>query len=356
MRSILLSLVVLIVIPLYGYAWATTDLTTLGAPDITITPSIGSPSTMITITVSHLPDISKETYPYPDLYIYLPFSQPFGVTVPSHCGGEDCFPIYTYDDALKQNFENRTITFSLFSTNNPNPIFLNGYENSICDIVLNSKTVQRYSTLCNTKDEPTGTYQIKLVWTLESNLEQSYTTKTIQFTVTPGSPSSPPPIAENGNTVIKEYQNGTITGAEFESKLRTLGWNDEQISQALAVIGRLPHQMGGSGPDHTPEVLQQVNGHNSTMKTSFPIVENNTQKIVESVTVQTQPSANSPKQNSTVPVHQQDSSLFTPQQISSQTIPQNSSTWNDVAIAIAVGTAGVVASVVFVVKKARKRT
>ena len=344
MRLTLLGLV-LVTIPLYSYAWATTDLTTLGAPDITITPSTGSPSTMVTITVSHLPDISKETYPYPDLYIYLPFSQPFGVTVPSHCGGEDCFPIYTYDDALKQNFENRTISFSLFSINNPSPIFLNGYENSICDIVLNGKTVERYSTLCNTKDEPTGTYQIKLVWTLESDLEQRYTTKTVQFTVTPGSPSSPPLIAENGNTVVKEYQNGTITGAEFESKLRSLGWNDEQIRQALAVIGRLPHQMGGSGPDHTPEVLQQVNGQNSTMKTSFPMLKNNTQKIVESATTQTQPSANSLKQNST---------LFTPQQISSQTIPQNSSTWNNVAIAIAVGTAGVVGCIVFVVKKTRK--
>jgi len=346
LRPILL-IVVLIVIPLCGYAWATTDLTTLGAPDVTVTPSIGPPSTMITITVSHLPDISKETYPYPDLYIYLPFSQPFGITVPSHCGGEDCFPIYTYSDALKQNFENKTITFSLFSTNNPNPIFLNGYENSICDIVLNGKTIQRYSTLCNTKDEPTGTYQIKLVWALESDLEQRYTTKTVQFTVTPGSPSAPPPIAENGNTVIKEYQNGTITGTEFENKLRALGWNDEQIRQALAVIGRLPHQMGGSGPDHTPEVLQQVNGQNSTMKTSSPIVANNTQKIVESTTVPTQPITNSPKENS---------SLSTPQQISPQTIPQNSSTWNNIAIAIAVGTAGVVASAAFVVKKARKRT
>src|SRR5207302_4715455 len=124
------------VIPFCGYALATTDLTTLGAPDVTVTPSIGPPSTMITITVSHLPDISKETYPYPDLYIYLPFSQPFGVTVQSHCYGVDCFPIYTHDDALKQNFGDRTITFSLFSRNNPNPIFDNGYENTICDVVV----------------------------------------------------------------------------------------------------------------------------------------------------------------------------------------------------------------------------
>ncbi len=109
-RSILFTLTILVFIPLYSSVWAT-DLTTLGSPDIAITPSSGPPGTMITVTVSHLPDISKESYPYPDLYIYLPFSKPFGVTVPSHCGGEDCFPIYTHDDALKQNLGARTITF-----------------------------------------------------------------------------------------------------------------------------------------------------------------------------------------------------------------------------------------------------
>jgi hypothetical protein len=345
-RPILLGLSVLAVVPLYCSAWATTDLSTLGNPDVTITPSSGPPVTMITITVSHLPDISKETYPYPDLYIYLPFSQPFGVTVQSHCGGEDCFPIYTHDDALKQNFGNRTITFSLFSTNNQNPIFLNGYENSVCDVVLNGKTVQRYSTLCNTKDEPTGTYQIKFVWALETNLEQSYTAKTVQFTVTPGSTSIPPPVAENGNIVIKEYQNGVITGTEFENKLRALGWNDEQIRQALAVIGKLPHQMGGSGPDHTSDVLQQMNISQSNIEKPTMMIENNTTSS-ESTTVQTNSLVNSPEQNG---------SSYTSQQIISQSIPEYSSAWNNVAIAIAIGTAGVVGGIVFVVKKTRKHT
>jgi hypothetical protein len=277
----------------------------------------------------------------------LPFSQPFGVTVQSHCGGEDCFPIYTHDDAVKQNFENRTITFSLFSTNNPNPIFLNGYENSVCDVILNGNTVQRYSTLCNTKDEPTGTYQIKFVWALETNLEQSYTAKTVQFTVTPGSPSIPLPVAENGNTVIKEYQNGGITGIEFENKLRALGWNDEQIRQALAVIGKLPHQMGGSGPDHTPYVLQQMNiSQKNIENSSSAIIENNTMSS-EPTTVQTHPLVNSSEQNG---------SSYTSQQIISQPTSQYGSTLNNVAIAIAVGTAGVVGGIVFVVKKTRKHT
>jgi hypothetical protein len=346
-KPILLGLLVLVVIPLYCSAWATTDLNTLGSPDVIITPSSGPPGTMITITVSHLPDISKETYPYPDLYIYLPFSKPFGVTVQSHCGGEDCFPIYTYDDTLKQNFENRTITFALFSTNNANPIFLNGYENSVCDVVLNGKIVQRYSTLCDTKDEPIGTYQIKFVWALETNLEQSHTAKTVQFTVTPSSPSIPTPVAENGNIVIKEYQSGVINGTEFENKLRALGWNDEQMRQALAVIGKLPHQMGGSGPDHTSNVLQQTNiSQNNIEKPSSRMIENNTTSS-ESTTVQTHPIVNNPEQND---------SSHTPQQIISQSISQYSSAWNNAAIAIVVGTAGVVGCIVFVVKKTRKET
>ena len=198
----------LVIMPLYGSALATTDLTTLGSPDVTISPSSGPPGTMITITVSNLPDITNESYPYPDLYIYLPFSKPFGVTIPSHCDGEDCFPIYTHTDALKKNTGNRTITFSLFSTNNPKPVFLNGYENSVCDVVVNGKTAERFQTLCNVKDEPTGTYQIKFVWAIETNLEQSHTTKTVEFTVTPGTPSSAPQVAETGNSVIKDYQNG----------------------------------------------------------------------------------------------------------------------------------------------------
>src|SRR5438445_11001972 len=143
----------LLFIPVISTAWATTDLTSLGSPNVTINPTSGPPGTKITVTVSNLPDISKEQYPYPELYIYLPFSKPFGVTVPSHCGGEDCYPIYTHNDSINQNFGNRTITFSLFSMNNPNPILNNGHENTVCDVVVNNVIVQRYSSLCNTKDE-----------------------------------------------------------------------------------------------------------------------------------------------------------------------------------------------------------
>jgi len=340
----------ILVIPLYGSAWATTDLATLGSPDVTISPTSGPPGTEIAITVSHLPDISKEAYPYPDLYIYLPFSQSFGVTVPSHCGGQDCFPIYTHDDSSKQNFGNKTITFSLFSMNNPNPIYDNGYVNSVCDVVVNNVIVERYSTLCNTKDEPVGTYQIKLVWALETNLAQSFTTKTVQFTVTPGSPSSPPQVAENGNTVIKEYQSGKINSTEFVSKLRAFGWNDEQIRQALAVMGKLPHQTGSTGPDNTQTVLQQMNGSkNNIEKTNSVIVENNTQQSPETIP---EPTIVQNTESTTIPISPSvnDSNQFN-SPIPSQ---QNNSSWNFIIIGSSIAAVTVVVGVVFVFKMTRK--
>ena len=351
-RQVLLGLMIL-VIPLYGSAWATTDLATLGSPDVTISPTSGPPGTEITITVSHLPDISKEAYPYPELYIYLPFSQPFGVTVPSHCDGQDCFPIYTHDDSSKQNFGDRTITFSLFSKNNPNPISDNGHVNTVCDVAVNNVVMQRYSTLCNTKDEPIGTYQIKLVWSLETNLEKSFTTKTVQFTVTPGSPSSPQQVAENGNTVIREYQDGKINGTEFVSKLRTLGWNDEQIRQALAVMGKLPHQMGSMGPDNTQTVLQQMNGaKNNTEKSSSVTVENNTQQSPEPTIVQ---NIESTKIQNTEPTTIPSAPSINDSNQFNSPIPaqQNNSSWNFIIIGSSIAAVTVVGSVVFVFKMKR---
>ncbi len=34
-----------------------------------------------------------------------------------------------------------------------------------------------------------------------------------------------------------------VSEQQFETELKALGWNYEQIRQVLAVIGKLPHQM-----------------------------------------------------------------------------------------------------------------
>jgi hypothetical protein len=265
LKSISLLLIGLVAIPLCNVVWAT-DLGTLGSPDVAISPHSGPPGTKITITISHIPDISKTSYPYPDLYIYLPFSQPFGTTLTSHCGGQDCFPVYTYNDAVNHDFSNRVITFSLPSTNNSEPVFLNGFENSACDVISNGKILERFSTLCNTKDEPSGVYQIKIGWILESDSEQNYTTDTIPFLVTPGISPTEVPVADNGDTILKEYQNGTISQTQFYTELKARNWTDEQIRQALAVIGKLPHQMGISGPDYKLSIDQNFTSPTNTIQ------------------------------------------------------------------------------------------
>ena len=259
----------------------------------------------------------------------------------SQCGGEDCFPIYTHDDALNHDFADRTITLTTFSTNNPSSVYLNGFENSVCDVTVNGKIVERYSTLCNTKDQPTGTYEIKLAWGLENYPQQSYTVKTVQFTVTPGSPLPPPQAADNGNSIIAAYQNGQISEQQFETELRTLGWNDEQIRQALAVIGKLPHQMGAPVPDEIQQIQQGVekaaeqSTPQPTEQAAIPIGQN----VSATSQYQTQQEQSSPEV-----------------QTNTGTVTQNNSLWYTITILSSIGGAAAIAGSMFVLKRTRKIT
>ena len=339
------------VIPSCGAVWATTDLGTLGSPYVTIYPNSGPPGTQITITVSHIPDISKTNYPYPDLYIYLPFSQPFGTTLTSHCGGQDCFPIYTHDDALNHDFADRVITFSLPSTNNSKPIFLNGFENSVCDVTVNGKVMERFSTLCNTKDEPQGTYQIKLAWMLESDSEQVYTTKMIPFLVTSGPSAFESPIADNGNSILKEFQNGTISQAQFYTELKSRGWTDEQVRQALAVIGKLPHQMGISGPDSKLSIYQT----NSTNNTNT-LQKNTTVSVIPYPEIRQDINNTKIKEenNTSFPV-QQNSTIKLIQDNSTSQPTQSNSIWSNIIIGLSIVAAAIMVGVVIFVKMYRNK-
>jgi len=336
-------------IPLCNAVWATTDLSTLGSPYVTISPNSGPPGTQITLTVSHIPDISKTNYPYPDLYIYLPFSQPFGTTLTSHCGGQDCFPIYTHDDALNHDFADRVITFSLPSTNNPKPIFLNGFENSVCDVTVNGKVMERFSTLCNTKDEPQGTYQIKLAWMLESDSEQVYTTKIIPFLVTSGPSPSESPIADNGNTILQEYQNGTISQSQFYTELKSRGWNDEQIRQALAVIGKLPHQMGISGPDSKLSIYQNSTNNTNTIQKNTTVLEIPQPEIKQNINITKVKEEN----NTSIPVQQ--NSTKSTQDNSTPAPPQSDSIWNNIIIGLSIVAAAIMVGLIIFVKMYRSK-
>lgn len=326
----------LLFIPVISSAWATTDLSTLGSPDVTISPTSGPPGTQITVTVSNLPDLSSQQYPYPELYIYLPFSQPFGVTLSSHCQGQDCFPIYTNGDSINHNTADRTITFSLFSTSNPKPVYLNGLENSVCDVVINGKTIERFSTLCNTKNEPLGTYQIKLAWALETNPDQTRTVKTVQFTVTPSPSPSLPDVADNGNTIIRLYQYGIISESQFEAQLKALGWNDEQIREAKAVIGKLPHQTGAPSPDQMAQIQQGV--QKAAEANSQPDQTTQTEPYVQVETI-----PNPIVQQKSEPPATQVKSDTTPSQ-------QYGSSWNWITIGATIGAAAAIGGGIFAVR------
>jgi len=349
----LIGAIGLIILPLLSSVWATSDLSTLGRPNVTISPISGPPGTPITITVSNIPDISKEAYPYSDLYIYLPFSESFGSTVQSQCGGGDCFPIYTHYDATNHDFADRTVTFTIFGTINPNPVYLNGLENSVCDIIVNGKTAERYSTLCNTKDQPSGTYDIKLGWAEENAPQINHIVQTIQFVVT--QPVQPPPVqvADNGNSVIQAYQDGQITQSEFESKLAALGWNQNAIRQAMATIGKLPHQLDAPVPDQMQQIQQGVQktyqqSNPSPVQTTQPVTPvQTTQQVTPSQTTQETPVETT---QSILP----DQTQQPQQQV--QTSPTQQGSWIWITILTSLGAAVAIGGSLFTIKYTRKVT
>jgi hypothetical protein len=224
-------------------------------------------------------------------------------------------------------------------------------------VILNGKIIERFSTLCNTKVEPQGVYQIRLAWVLESDLEQRYIVKTIPFIVTPQALSPSSPIADNGNTLLKEYQNGTISQAQFYTELKSRGWTSEQIRQALAVIGKLPHQMGISGPDNKLS-FSQVNSSISS--------ENNASLVPDIVKIQ--PASPTVKSDTNVSKTQSEqnllnNSLSSPQQNTSIIQPmQNNSTiqstqsnslWNGMIIGLSISAAVIMVGVIIFVKTQR---
>ena len=250
-------------------SWATYDASHLREPEITMTPTSGPPGTKVTITVSNFPDTSDEPYPYPDFYVYLPFSNAIGTSnVPSSCGKDMCFPIYTYEDAQRKNFADKTITFTLFSLSNPKPVYLDGLLHSVCDIIVNSKVQQSFADICNSKSQPTGDYEIKFAWVAKTQPDEPYIIKTTTFTVTEGAPPQEPTGLRLDQTLMDLYKDGVISEQTFENELKGLGYTDDEIHKAKAVLGKLPHQQGAQTDQEesivqTPEEIQKETTQNT---------------------------------------------------------------------------------------------
>ena len=257
------ALLLLLFIPVSSPAWAKYDASHLREPEITMTPASGPPGTKITITVENFPDTSDEPYPYPDFYVYLPFANAIGTSnVPSACGKDMCFPIYTYEDAQRKNFADKTVTFTLFSLSNPKPVYLSGLLHSVCDIVVNSRVQQSFADICNSKSQPTGEYEIKFAWVAKTQPDEPYVIKTMTFTVTEGTPPQEPTGLRLDQTLMDLYKDGIISEQTFENELKGLGYTDQEIRQAKAVLGKLPHQQGAQTDQgvpvvQTPEEIQK---------------------------------------------------------------------------------------------------
>ncbi|MGQ0794809.1 MAG: CFI-box-CTERM domain-containing protein [Nitrosopumilaceae archaeon] len=282
MKKLLAFTLILLLLPLSS-AWAKYDASHLREPEITMTPTSGPPGTKITITVANFADISDEPYPYPDFYLYLPFAATaIGTNVPGPCGTEMCFPIYTYEDAQRKNFADKTITFSLFALTNPKPVYLDGLPHSVCDIIVNTKIQQSYSDICNTKSQPTGEYEIKFAWATKSKPDEPYFIKTLKFTVTEG---SPPPELEGlrlDQTLIELYRDGVISEETFEKELKQIGYSDDEIRRAKSVLGKLPHQENAepTAPEQITEEPKEIEPEPTPIEEPK---EENTTKPVETV-------------------------------------------------------------------------
>lgn len=219
----------------------------LGMPDITISPTSGSPGTKIEISVSNMPAAPKGIDPRIEFFVYLPFVSKLGGNVPYNCGGESCLALYSFEDVGSGKFPPKKMTFTLFSTTNPKPTVEAGWTESICDLKINGNTVERYGKACIDNDQPVGEYEIKFGWGIQRS-DLYDIRKTLHFTVLEKEQVTEQRQQDDDEMVIDQFDKGLISETEFEKRLSELGYDPEEIRQAKALIGKLEHQMGFQTP------------------------------------------------------------------------------------------------------------
>ena len=251
---------------LIGFADAQTEFNSeelgLGKPKISITPTSGSPGTEVKISITEMPAPPSGLDPRIEFFIYLPFVPAIGSNVPHNCDNEYCIPIYNFEEINVGKVAPKTLTFTLFSTSNPKPIQIDNQMQSVCDLKINGKTIERYGHTCNTKDQPAGDYEIKFAWGIQRTNSYDVIQK-ISFTVTEGLPS---PVEESLNpddVIINLYKDDLISEEEFEKELRKLGYNDEDLRKAKALIGKLEHQIGSYSPEQKEAIEKGIEAQES---------------------------------------------------------------------------------------------
>ena len=241
-----------------SFAQSTFDSETLGLgmPTIVMTPIYGTPSTEVEISIENMPTIPKDIDPRVEFFVFLPFFLPLDSTnVPQTCNGEKCFPLYSFDEVQQGKLPSKKITFTLFSKQNPKPIVEGGLVQSVCDLKINDKVVERFAYACNEQDQLAGEYNVKFGWGIQQSAVYDLR-HTEVFTVINESPTEKIEAGSLDDALIQEFQNGLITVAQFQSGLEQLDYSDQNIRQTKALLGLLEHQFTNLSFDERKKITQ----------------------------------------------------------------------------------------------------
>ena len=228
----------------------------LGMPTITISPTSGQPGTHIEIEVTDIPSVPKNIDPRIEFFVYLPFLSAFGSNVPHNCAGENCVVLYSFEEVNGDKLESKTITFTLFGKTNPKPIVIDGGMESVCDLKINEKTIQRYGNVCIDKNQPPGEYKIKFGWGIQHSKVYDIK-KTLIFTVHEETYFQEQKLQDPDDIIINQFKEGIISEDEFEERLLSLGYDSEKIRQVKGLIGKLEHQIKASESTQQKEPIQE---------------------------------------------------------------------------------------------------
>lgn len=229
----------------------------LQMPTISMTPTSGQPGTQIEIKVTNMPSAPDNIDPRIEFFVFLPFLSEIGGNVPYNCKGENCFPLYSFEEVGEDKFPPRTISFTLFSTTNPKPVVEAGLWDSVCDLKINGKKIERYGETCITFDQPIGDYDIKFGWGIQSSSTSQYDIrKTLTFTVLEKVLIPEQVQQDEDEFVIQQFEEGLISESEFKKRLAELGYDTEEVRQAQSLIKKLEHQEGFKTPLKGPIKVQ----------------------------------------------------------------------------------------------------
>lgn len=251
-----------------------------GVPDISMSPISGPPGTEITITVKGMPLAPEGHDPRIEFFAYVPFVTALGDNVANNCNSEHCFPVYSFDEINDNKLAPKTIKFSLFSTDNPKATIQGGFQESVCDVIIDGKTIERYGTVCHTMDQPVGDYEIKFAWGIQGS-DKFDIIKTVTFTVTEKGTETVEATQNPDEALMDAYDKGEITEQEFDDAMRELGYDDDAIRKSKALLGKLPHQKGEFAPEQKEAILEGIEKAEEQAKEEREAAEEIPEDIIE---------------------------------------------------------------------------